>query len=402
MIRSLRLLLLVLVVSSAAPGSAVCAAVRSISYSWREHLQSPAAASWLSAMSLDLNRPEVREALVQVLGHSGLPATELEGIPSAEGQALRVAAALSEYVAGLANDHGSGTRVIQVDSPEDLADLKDEFDALAVIRDSLPWKSQETVRRVQTVLHESLLRRAERAVREIVFQVEKTWLPKTEGRLPAPEDPGGAVFAPAASPKPSASPARTLAEIFGAEKIRTVFNGDAGNGRWQKDILGQAWLDENPVIVGFDLEVPVYYKTAKVAPERDWRDVVVVTHEQDPRFPKDGTVDMAHVAFMEMTSEAWRRRLRHYMRLVREGGFFVIAHNSRYRDSDWRLREEFKPGEWSLQASFDRADAPADYPLTPWWKKFNTSGEQSNYILVFQKRRRTGSPQSVPRLRTGM
>ncbi len=209
---------------------------------------------------------------------------------------------------------------------------------------------------------------------------------------------------------------RSLSEIFNGRIIKTVFNGDAGSGRWQKDILGKPWLDSSAAVLGFDLAKPIIYPVLTrrgpkfgANPEQDWKDIVVLTDFNDSRFPKPGTIDLAHVAFLDMNFGPWDRRLRGYMDIVREGGFFLIAHSHSYDISvNRRVRDEIArifliSNKWDLIAIFDdpQADrAPADYPTTEWWGKFSENqsdpiiqryaarGQRlNNFLLVFQKKR---------------
>ncbi len=219
---------------------------------------------------------------------------------------------------------------------------------------------------------------------------------------------------------------KSLAEIFADEKIKSVFNGDAGSGLWQKNIIGMNWLESDPVIIGFDLPVPRHYSSIQddkltlfgAAPSKDWRDILVLTDPRDARFPKPGTVDLAHVAFMDMQND-WRTRLRLYRDLVRPGGFFVIAHSHGY-DGMFRdprgsaracvretvIRAFLEAGDWKLDSAFEDSFAnggvPKDYPRTEWWDKFEKAAERGkgrlinldlldfethNFLLVFRKQR---------------
>jgi hypothetical protein len=72
----------------------------------------------------------------------------------------------------------------------------------------------------------------------------------------------------------------TLDSLFEGRKIRSVFNGDAGDGSWQRDIAGEPWLEKDASVVGFDKPAPSQYGFGPtVTPGKDWSGIKVVTNE---------------------------------------------------------------------------------------------------------------------------
>jgi hypothetical protein len=204
------------------------------------------------------------------------------------------------------------------------------------------------------------------------------------------------------------SPA-TLEEAFSGSKPSKVFNGDAGTGAWQRDVVGSPWLSERPSVVGYDLPDPSDYTTVKVAPHLHWDGIDVVTNTQDPRYPRNRSVDLLHVGFMEMSLDSWRKRIRQYLLAVREGGWALFAHSHAYDRNYYRysgLREKVRDrlveettrsGFWKLHAVFDDGRPPSDYPVTDWWKEFEKDNRRKgheyieegydlpNFLLLFKR-----------------
>ena len=215
-----------------------------------------------------------------------------------------------------------------------------------------------------------------------------------------------APIARAEAPKPS-SAGRSLAEasslqsVFNGVEMRVVFDGDAGDAAWQRDVGGQPWLSENATVIGFDLLSPkVYAGGYPAVTPKDGVGRTVLADAEHPLFPRPATVDLVHVGFMDMDSLAekldlapdWPRRLRQYAGLVKEGGYLMMAHSQDYagcfsgnKDIRQTLEEAIlKIGGWARVAVFDQARLPGDYPVTTWWRR--SSGSGNNFLLVFQKK----------------
>ncbi|MBI4424629.1 MAG: hypothetical protein HY554_12930 [Elusimicrobia bacterium] len=211
-------------------------------------------------------------------------------------------------------------------------------------------------------------------------------------RYPALRD---VVFDPEAAIR-SLKGRRSLVELFGRGAIRSVFNGDAGKASWQREARRQPWLASDATVVGFELPVPLAYDAgrARVVPREDWAGVEVLTAQGDPRFPRAGSVDLVHAAFMELWHGDFESRLALYASLAREGGFLALSHSDAYAtlnvDSLSRLSGAMlrRADEgWSLVAYFDGRDAPPDYPATDWWREFSKSvgDPRAQFLLVFRK-----------------
>src|SRR5262249_24349718 len=154
-------------------------------------------------------------------------------------------------------------------------------------------------------------------------------------------------------------------------------------------------------IVGADLPDPIHYEREpeRVVPAKHWRGLVMLTDRLGPRYPEPGSVDLAHVALMHMSTPSWEKRLRHYMSLVRPGGYFLFAHSHLHSYLDQlphfvKVRDEFEKAGWSLVAEFSAANRPLDYPVTQWWVRFGRyvlradndfDRMMNNFLLVFRK-----------------
>jgi hypothetical protein len=205
-----------------------------------------------------------------------------------------------------------------------------------------------------------------------------------------------------------------LAEALENTAVFSIFNGDAGDGSWQKEVQSQPWVGADARVIGYDLDEPMQYnRSMQVDPNVHWRGLTVLTDRYDPGFPKPRSVDMTHVAFMEMsTPTSWRLRLFRYLSLVREGGWALLSHSHAY-DALYVQRNGFKEKVrdrlvedtlaargWKLQAVFDHDSAPSDYPKSYWWEQFAQSkGRRSqalqsqgfdltNFLLVFRKEKK--------------
>jgi hypothetical protein len=153
-------------------------------------------------------------------------------------------------------------------------------------------------------------------------------------------------------------------------------------------------MAEKPSIVGFDMAAPSNYGVAKVVPRIHWDGIEVATDRQDPRYPKNRSVDLLHVAFMEMGLDPWRIRLRQYLAAVRDGGWALFAHGHSYDRNYYRntgvrekvrdrlVEETTRSGPWQLHAVFDGGRPPSDYPVTDWWREMEKDNRRTGHRLV--------------------
>ena len=186
----------------------------------------------------------------------------------------------------------------------------------------------------------------------------------------------------------------TLEESLGSGAVQSVLNGDAGKGTWQRLIKEKRWVAPSATIVGFDKATPSYYwGMPDVATERDWKEVSVLTSRDDAAMPKEGSVDLLHLAFMEMQGgTAWKERMEFYQSRVKTGGFALVTHTEAYfAHGDERgpravLIEAFRR-PWTLAAAYYNR-APPDYPTTEWWDDAAIRG-LGRFLLVFQKQQPT-------------
>ena len=321
---------------------------------------------------LDLASPEVREPLARSLARAYAQ-------PSVGGTEPMMSR-LSDYARD-ALDRGS--RLAYSDElPEVRAELADLVPVAAALG---PDVGPKVVR-----LHELLSARGRvsKRLREELAAVRREWAADEE-TVRYPGDPVKRIVPEGARASSEASP--LLTDYFGEGKIAAVLNGDAGRGTWQRDVRGAPWLAKRARIVGYEKSEPEVYRQGEeifnpVVRQRDWRRITIATSMEDARFPKDGTVDLAHVAFLDM-GEGWRERLRSYMSRVREGGFLLLAHSRAYNRFDeiqlQLVDEVTRRGSWRQLDYLTQARAPADYPVTEWWRHFAPSG--GNFLLIFSK-----------------
>ncbi|MFC1624757.1 hypothetical protein ACFL28_05595, partial [Candidatus Omnitrophota bacterium] len=198
----------------------------------------------------------------------------------------------------------------------------------------------------------------------------------------------------AKKPQPAGQTANTLLEAFGPNAIRSVFDAGTGTGGWMRKIEGQPWLASDARIVGFDLERPSPYEgEPDVIPEEDWQDLTVVHDSGDEDYPKPGTVYLLHEAFMhvEHVKSSGTKRLDEYDSIVREGGWFLFAHNDRDTAASKVPREHFI--QWLEDRGYpfqvyNIRNVPTDYPTSYWWGRlsrevYDTHSVPRNYPSGF-------------------
>ncbi|MCX5793897.1 MAG: hypothetical protein NTY77_00185 [Elusimicrobia bacterium] len=370
---------------------------------WRGSLGDSASLSG-PGFKLSLRGAYLRETFVRVAVRSGLPAAQFQAAAGPEARAALVTEAVGAYTRGLLSQAQG------VETQREAGSLYQELDDLRRVLPLVADSDRAAVRKLHAVLRSYLEEESARRVRLRVREALADW----QGR--SPEE--GSAVADSGQRRPAGLLARTrgtLAGLFSGERIRRVFNGDAGTGSWQKDIQGQPWLDKDAQVTGFELAAPKNYaeydrdSASRPDPRSNWRDVAVLTSPEDPRYPRAGSVDLAHVAFLDMSGD-WRKRLQGYMSLVREGGFFLIAHNHQYDETafaQYNYREKVRDqvsiefvssGEWELIAAFNEKTVPSDYPVTEWWRIFQHRArdrgdeirrqgyQTNNFLLVFRKK----------------
>ena len=358
------------------------------------------------SLKLRLSNAFIRETFVRVAMRAEIPLAQVQAAAEPTVRAGLVAEAVAAYTRDLLS------RAPGVETQRDLGSLYQELADLRRILPLVPEANRAAVRKLHATLRSYLEEQSARKVRMRVREALADW----QGR--SSDD--GLPVADSGERQAADHLARsrgTLAGLFSGESIRRVFNGDAGTGSWQKDIQGQPWLKKDAQVIGFELKAPFIYpeydkdSAFRPDPRSSWRDITVLNSPEDPRYPQAGSVDLAHVAFMDM-GENWRQRLQDYMRLVRKGGFFLFAHNHQYDESvygqfnqrekvrDQAVIEFLSSGEWELIAAFGKDSPPPDYTVTEWWRIFQRHAREqhgdnmrrkgyqtSNFLLVLRKKR---------------
>lgn len=348
------------------------------------------APTWASVLELPLQNLEFRSSLVRSAVASGLNPHRLEQVDAPEQKVSVVHKALRVYAEKLMNATN------KADNWKDMAKTWQDIETLHHIFTAAPQLQSKAMDEAwvqvrSALLGEPVTRAIERTSKQAVALAAMT--KKKVSAI------AGAGHAPLLPDPPS------LAQYFGGEKIKSVFDGDAGNGSWEKEIRTMPWLDPQASVTGFDLHDPLPYGGG-VNTETDWQNLAVVTDWRDPRVPAKGSVDLLHVAFMHMEQRSdqgwgWLSALGIYLSLVRPGGYLVLAHSHEYEVNagfDVRsalLQRVLMGGDWELKGSFGMNNVPWDYPTTHWWKIFAANSSPDNFLDVF-KRRKDAGPIRLP------
>jgi len=181
------------------------------------------------------------------------------------------------------------------------------------------------------------------------------------------------------------------------------------------DIEGQPWLADDAEIIGSELQEPYDYSLKifgwnltkdekappKVLPE-GWVGRKVVQQKED--YPEKGSIDLFHSSFMQapflnkrgllLTSFVPKRKtfelLDEYDSLVKDGGWFVMAHRRTYLGflgyhflfKYYKLWFEKKQYKYVI---YQQNNIPNDYPKSTWFK-WNPYGNSKGYYLIVAKK----------------
>ena len=186
--------------------------------------------------------------------------------------------------------------------------------------------------------------------------------------------------------------ADTLTETFGGEgAIRAIVDIGPGHGEWMRTVHSQPWVASDAVVVGYDLKTPKPYGHTAEEVLAAQGDLVVYRDVSEKGFPGNGTVDLIHDAFMDSDVDDYNERREMYDRLLRDGGYVLIALNISLNGPpeislDWYRRNGYEVHVYDFTAGI-----PKDYPVTRWWNimedaypkdRFFDSG---NYLIVARK-----------------
>jgi hypothetical protein len=175
----------------------------------------------------------------------------------------------------------------------------------------------------------------------------------------------------------------TLAQLFSGHRAHLVFDAGTGNGDWLRQVPGQPWVDSDASIIGFQEGATDLYPYGRSYDEKDsWKGLTVLRKRLDPQYPKQGTVDVLHLGFVDHANTDGSVKvdelLDHYMPLLKPGGVLLFAHNEAYTPSRNALKAIRRRGY--LVRKLAAGEVPEDYPRSMWWN--DISGRSKNYLIV--------------------
>lgn len=192
-------------------------------------------------------------------------------------------------------------------------------------------------------------------------------------------------------------PRQKLSEILGVGAIHSVLDVATGKGIWMRRLLDPAtrpvWLAEDAVVMGTELSGPMVY--FEDPPQRYWEDLTVIQNQSDPRYPREGTLDLINESFIDLRRdedeepEDYSKILTEYDRLLKPGGNLLIAQidiiKSPLQALTWLEMQGYEI------KMFVGERIPEDYPKSQWWSFYKQDKLIDDVYLIVAKKPKENS-----------